>query len=161
MRATGMLTLSTKQKQAASKLVVLDGKFINAQTGQTRGADALYEVLEHPIMGTFAFVPYPPDRVKSELEPMDMMGLLLEGMRRSDELQRMKALVPDQTTFTKTGTKPLPLAEEKDPALVRDVWMKAVSGTPVGEWERQLATDAYRVRRLVTHWLEQGALTAN
>jgi len=161
MRATGMLTLSTKQKQAASKLVVLDGKFINAQTGQTRGADALYEVLEHPIMGTFAFVPYPPDRVKSELEPIEIMGLLLEGMRRSDELQRMKALVPDQTTFTKTGMKPLPLAEEKDPALIRDVWMKAISGTAVGEWERQLATDAYRVRRLLTHWLEQGALTAN
>ncbi|HEX3582382.1 MAG TPA: DUF4388 domain-containing protein [Thermoanaerobaculia bacterium] len=161
MRATGMLTLSTKQKQAASKLVVLDGKFINAQTGQTRGADALYEVLEHPILGTFSFVPYPADRVKSDLEPLDMMGLLLEGMRRSDELQRMRALVPDPTTFSKTGMKPLPLAEEKDPALVRDVWMKAVSGTPVGEWERQLATDAYRVRRLVTHWLEQGALTAN
>lgn len=161
MRATGMLTLSTKQKQAASKLVVLEGKFINAQTGQTRGADALYEVLEHPIMGTFAFVPYPPDRVKSDLEPIDMTGLLLEGMRRSDELQRMKALVPDQTTFSKTGMKPPPLAEEKDPALIRDVWMKAVSGAPVGEWERQLATDAYRVRRLVTHWLEQGALTAN
>lgn len=161
MRATGMLTLSTKQKQAASKLVVLDGKFINAQTGQTRGADALYEVLEHPIMGTFAFVPYPPDRVKSELEPIEIMGLLLEGMRRSDELQRMKALVPDQTTFAKTGMKPQPLAEEKDPALIRDVWMKAISGTPVGEWERQLATDAYRVRRLLTHWLEQGALTAN
>lgn len=161
MRATGMLTLTTKQKQAASKLVVLEGKFINAQTGQTRGADALYEVLEHPIMGTFAFVPYPPDRVKSDLDPMDITGLLLEGMRRSDELQRMKALVPDQTTFSKTGMKPQPLAEEKDPALIRDVWMKAISGTPVGEWERQLATDAYRVRRLVTHWLEQGALTAN
>ena len=57
--------------------------------------------------------------------------------------------------------KPLPLAEEKDPALVRDVWMKAVSGAAVGEFERQLATDAYRVRRLVTHWLEQGALVAN
>ncbi|HEX7192766.1 MAG TPA: DUF4388 domain-containing protein [Thermoanaerobaculia bacterium] len=161
MRATGMLTLSTKQKQVASKLVVIDGKFLNAQTGQTRGADALYEVLEHPIMGTFAFAPYPPERVKSDLEPIDIVALLLEGMRRSDELQRMKALVPDQTTFSKTGTKPQPLAEEKDPALIRDVWMKAISGTPVGEWERQLATDAYRVRRLVTHWLEQGALAAN
>ena len=96
MRATGMLTLSTKQKQAASKIVVLEGKFLNAQTGQTRGMDALYETLERPIMGTFAFVPYPAERMKSELEPVDIMGLLLEGMRRSDELQRMKALVPDR-----------------------------------------------------------------
>jgi hypothetical protein len=160
MRATGMLTLSTKQKQAASKMVVLDGKFINAQTGQTRGADALYEALERPIAGTFAFVPYPAERVKSELEPIEMMGLLLEGMRRSDELQRMMALVPDATTFTKTSVKPTPHEEEKDPTLIRDVWIKAISGAPVGEFERQLATDAYRVRRLVTHWLELGALVA-
>jgi hypothetical protein len=160
MRATGMLTLSTKQKQAASKLVMLEGKFLNAQTGQTRGVDALYEALERPIAGTFSFVPYPMERMKSDLDPIEIMGLLLEGMRRSDELQRIMAMVPDSMTFTKTNMKPTPHEEEKDPTLVREVWMKAISGAPVGELDRQIATDAYRVRRLIAHWLEQGALVA-
>jgi uncharacterized protein DUF4388 len=161
MRATGMLTLSTKQKQAASKIVLMEGKFLNAQTAHTRGVDGLYEVLERPIAGTFAFVPYPAERMKSELDPIEIMGLLLEGMRRSDELQRMMALVPDSMTLSKTSMKPVPHEEEKDPTLVREVWMKAISGAPVGELERLINTDAYRVRRLVTHWLEQGALVAN
>jgi hypothetical protein len=38
--------------------------------------------------------------------------------------------------------------------------MKASSGTPIAECERQLAADSFRVRRLVAHWLEQGALVA-
>ena len=88
------------------------------------------------------------------------MGLLLEGMRRNDELQRFIALVPDDLTLTKTNVKPTPHAEEADPALVREVWIKASSGANIAECERQLATDSYRVRRLVAHWLEQGALVA-
>jgi hypothetical protein len=160
MRATGMLTLRTKQGQAAAKLVVSDGKFLNAQRGNVRGADALYDVLERPISGTFAFVPYPAEKMKSELAPRDMMGLLLEGVRRHDELQRIMALVPDDVVLTKTSVKPTPHEEESEPAFVRDVWLKASAGTKLGEWEREMATDCYRVRRLVAHWLEQGALVA-
>ena len=52
-----------------------------------------------------------------------------------------------------------PHEEESDPIFIRDVWLKASSGTRVGEWEREIATDCYRVRRLVAHWVEQGALT--
>ena len=60
--------------------------------------------------------------------------------------------------LAKTNVKPAPLDEEKDPAFVREVWLKASAGTPVVEWERELPTDPFRVRRLVAHWLEQGAL---
>jgi len=160
MRATGMLTLSTKQRQPSSKLVFVDGKFLNAQTGHIRGVDALYEALERPIAGSFAFVPYPPERMQSDLTPQEIMGPLLEGVRRHDELQRIAALVPGELTLTKTTVKPTAHAEEKDPGLVRDVWLKACSGGPVAEWERQVPTDGYRVRRLVAHWLEEGALVA-
>ena len=160
MRASGMLTLRTKGGEAAAKLVVLDGQFLNAQTGQIRGPEALYEMLERPIAGTFAFVPQPPEKLKTALEPRSIMALLLEGVRRHDELQRIVAFVPDHMTLTKTNLKPTPHDDENDPALVRDVWMKASSGAAVGEWEREITTDSFRVRRLVAHWLEQGALVA-
>ena len=158
MRATGMLTLRTKAGQAAAKLVVSDGKFLNAQRGNVRGAEALYDILERPISGTFAFVPYPAEKMKSELAPREMMGLLLEGVRRHDELQRILAMIPDDIVMTKTTVKPTPHEEENDPIFIRDVWLKASSGTRVGEWERDIASDCYRVRRLLEHWLEQGAL---
>jgi hypothetical protein len=160
MRATGMLTLMNKQKQAAAKLVFVDGKFLNAQMGQIRGDEALYQALERPLTGSFAFVPYPPEKLASDITPREIMGLLLEGMRRNDELQRFIALVPDDMTLTKTNVKPMPHEDEADPALVREVWIKASSGANIAECERQLATDSFRVRRLVAHWLEQGALVA-
>jgi hypothetical protein len=161
MRATGMLTLMNKQKQAAAKLVFVDGKFLNAQMGQIRGDEALYQALERPLTGSFAFVPYPPEKLVSDIVPREIMGLLLEGMRRNDELQRFIALVPDEMTLTKTNVKPMPHEDEADPALVREVWIKASSGANIAECERQLATDSFRVRRLVAHWLEQGALVAS
>ncbi len=79
-------------------------------------------------------------------------------MRRNDELQRYIALVPDDMILTKTNVKPMPHEEENDPTLAREVWIKASSGSSIAECERQLATDSFRVRRLVAHWLEQGAL---
>lgn len=160
MRATGMLTLRTRQGEAAARLAFRDGMFLNAQRGHVRGPDAVYEMLERPITGSFAFVPLPEEKMQSGFEPRDILGLLLEGVRRHDELQRILAIVPDELTLSRTNVKPAPHEEEDDPALVRDVWMKASSGAAVGQWEREMATDSYRIRRLVAHWLEQGALVS-
>jgi Domain of unknown function (DUF4388) len=158
MRATGMLTITNKQKLAVAKMVFTEGKFLNAQMGHIRGDEALYQTLERPVSGAFAFVPYPPEKLGSDIVPREIMGLLLEGMRRNDELQRYIALVPDDMILTKTSVKPTPHEEENDPTLAREVWIKASSGASIAECERQVATDSFRVRRLVAHWLEQGAL---
>jgi len=158
MRATGMLTLSTKEGRAVSKLVFAEGKFLNAQTAHVRGTDAVYEALERPIAGRFAFVPQPLEKMQTQLAPLEIMPLLLEGVRRHDELQAILAMVPDAMKFSKGTGKPTPHREEKDPALMRDVWTKISAGTPVIECEKQIAADGYRIRRLIALWLEQGAL---
>ena len=160
MRATGMLTLTTKQRQVASKLIFSEGKFLNARTGNARGVEALYEALERPVAGTFAFVPHPPEKMKTAVEPLAIMPLLLEGVRRHDELQRLIVLVPDDMCLRKGTVKPTPPEDEDDPALVRDVWLKALTGVPVAECEVAVACDAFRVRRLLGHWLQSGALVA-
>jgi hypothetical protein len=161
MRATGLLTVSTKQGEMAGKLVFAEGKFVNAQTGQLRGVDAVYQLLERPVTGAFAFVPYPPERVKSTLPPTEVMPLLMEGIRRYDEFNQACTIAPDDAVLFKTAVKPTPHDDESDPALIREVWVKASSGAAVGVWEPQIAVDAYRVRRLLAHWMEQGALQAN
>jgi hypothetical protein len=158
MRATGMLTLSTKEGRAVSKMVFVEGKFINAQTGHVRGTDAMYEALERPISGRFAFVPHPAERMQSPNAPLDIMPILLEGVRRHDELQAILAMIPDAMILAKGEARPGAHQEEKDPGLMREVWTKASAGTAVIECERQIAADSYRVRRLIAHWLEQGAL---
>lgn len=158
MRATGLLTVSSKHGQVAGKLVFVEGKFLNAQSGALKGADAVYQLLERPVTGAFAFVPHPPEHVKITAPPSEVMPLLMEGIRRHDELNQACTVAPDDVVLKPTGAKPTPHDEESDAALVREVWVKASSGTPIAAWETQIGADAFRVRRLVVHWMEQGAL---
>jgi len=157
-QATGIVTLSSKQGTTAGKLLFFNGKFVDAQTGHLRGVDAIYQLLERPVVGMFAFVPQPPLSVKTKTEPMDIMGLLFEGIRRHDELRQASILVPDDLTLQATAVKPTPDPEENDPSIIREVWVKASGGTRIGEWEAHVSADAYRIRRLVMRWLEEGAL---
>jgi hypothetical protein len=86
------------------------------------------------------------------------MPLLFEGIRRHDEYRQLVLFVPDDLTLRATAVKPTSDPEESDPAVARDVWVKATSGARLGDWEPQIAADVYRVRRLVARWLEEGAL---
>jgi hypothetical protein len=157
-QATGIVTLSAKQGQTSGKLLFLNGKFVDAQTGHLRGVDAIYQMLERPVPGMFAFVPQPTLSVKTKIDPVDVMGLLFEGIRRHDELRQACILVPDDLALQASAVKPTPDPEETDPSIIREVWVKASGGTKISEWETQIATDAYRIRRLVMRWLEEGAL---
>jgi hypothetical protein len=157
-QATGIVTLTARRTgHTSGKLLFLKGKFVDAQTGHLRGVDALYQMLECPATGTFAFVPQ-PEGAKPKNDPMDVMGLLFEGIRRHDEFRQLMLFVPDDITLKGTGVKPSPDPEETDPAFIRDVWVKASSGSRLGDWESMIAADPFRVRRLVARWLEEGSL---
>jgi hypothetical protein len=156
-QATGIVTLTGRHSgQTAGKLLFVNGKFADAQAAHLRGVEALYQLLERPVTGVFAFVPNPAAKTKGEL--YDIMGLLFEGIRRHDEFRQLVLFVPDDLALRATATKPTPDPEESDPSIVRDVWVRASSGARLGDWEPQVAVDGYRVRRLVARWLEEGAL---
>ncbi|MFP5245926.1 MAG: DUF4388 domain-containing protein, partial [Thermoanaerobaculia bacterium] len=158
-QATGIVTLTARRTgQTAGKLLFANGKFADAQTAHLRGVDALYQLLECPVTGTFAFVPHPASSLKAKQETHDVMGLLFEGIRRHDEYRQLALFVPDDLTLRATAVKPTPDPEETDPAIIRDIWVKASSGVRVGDWEPQVAADVFRIRRLVARWIEEGAL---
>jgi len=160
-QATGIVTLtSVVTGQTAGKILVAQGKFLDAQAGHLRGIEALYQLLERPVIGAFAFVPHRGPLPATAKQPLDVMGILFEGIRRHDELKLAMTMVPDDVVLKATGAKPSPHEDEKDPTLLREVWVGATSGKPLAEWEPTITTDAFRIRRLVAHWVEQGALTA-
>jgi hypothetical protein len=156
-QATGIVTLTGRHSgQTAGKLLFVNGKFADAQAAHLRGVEAVYQLLERPVTGVFAFVSNPAAKAKGDVR--EVMGLLLEGIRRHDEYRQLVLFVPDDLMLRATSTKPTPDPEETDPAVVRDVWVKASSGARLGDWESHVAVDCYRVRRLVARWLEEGAL---
>jgi hypothetical protein len=84
--------------------------------------------------------------------------LLLEGFRRYDELKRATVLVPDDARFEAADAPPQAVPGEEDIDLVATLWETVVAGTTPEDCEKTLAADAYRIRRCLAHWVEEGAL---
>jgi hypothetical protein len=156
------LTLYGAAKETLGSVSLAKGKLLDARVGPLRGADALFQLLEKPIAATFGFVTTPVEALHAGASGQgeDVLGLVLEGMRRYDELQRAAALVPDGASFQPTDTAPTPLTQERDGRVVALVWSKAGAGEHPAACEAAAQTDAYRVRRLLAHWVEEGALKA-
>ena len=87
-----------------------------------------------------------------------MTSLLLEGMRRYDEILRAEALDPDEARFKLGGKKPSDVKEDGDPKLAKAVWAKAARGASPAIVEPEIGLDSFRVRRLYEHWVTEGSL---
>lgn len=157
---TGVLSLMKAPGKIEASVVLEKGLFRGAQLATLRGAEAVYQLFEKPFPGTFAFMSradlaaYGPTS-----EPQEVLGLLLEGVRRHDEFKRAAALVPDDAVIEPTGSASTPLPEE-DADFIRLVWTTAAKGTTVAACEAAIHTDSYRTRRLLAHWVEEGSLKA-
>ncbi len=157
---TGLLTLMNTQGRPEATVVIGNGQFLEARSGNLRGVDAIYQLFEKPFPGTFAFVSRTDtDALAPGAAPQDVVGLLLEGVRRHDEYKRAALLVPDQQVLKATEVPSTPLPDE-DPDFIYLVWKQVGSGTTPLACESGISTDAYRIRRLLAHWLEEGALAA-
>jgi hypothetical protein len=157
---TGVLTITDPVGDPAAKITLDGGKLRSCTVGHLEGEAAVYQLFERPTSGSFAFVdlrgslpPHGPQHPPQELVP-----LFFEGTRRFDELQQACTLVPDYAVLKSTSVRPTALTDEHDEGLMRTIWERVCSGDAALACEADLPVDAYRVRRLLAHWLEEGAL---
>jgi hypothetical protein len=157
---SGMLTLKDRESETAGILVMEHGKILDAQAGRLRGPEAIYQLFERPSPGTFAFVSRREGASEKEhgAVPHEVVPLVFEAMRRYDEFRQARLLVPDHVTFEVSGIRPSAHPDEKDANLARLVWNKARTGATASDCEIDVPADSFRVRRLLAHWVEQGAL---
>lgn len=155
--SSGRLTLRDASGRKVGEVALHRGRLVECRSGRLNGRAAFYQLFEVPVPGTFEFSrgeSTPP----SSTEPLEILGLLMESMRRYDELQRARALVPDETPLRPTGARPTAPAEESDGELVRAVWGVLRNGARAIDCEQAAEVDTYRVRALLAHWLEEGAI---
>jgi hypothetical protein len=157
---SGMLTLKDRESETTGILVMEHGKILDAQAGRLRGPEAIYQLFERPSPGTFAFVSRREGASDKEhgAVPHEVVPLVFEAMRRYDEFRQARLLVPDHVTFEVSGIRPSAHPDEKDANLARLVWNKARTGATASDCETDVPADSFRVRRLLVHWVEQGAL---
>jgi hypothetical protein len=155
--ASGVLTLRRPQSgEVFATIRLREGKLQEIELGRLRGETAFYQILERPIPGQFAFVKGTP---LPSAEPLrEPLPLILEAMRRYDELQEAAALVPDEARLVRTEAKPTPPPDEKDGSFLQALWERiSRGGTPL-DCEADVDGDSFRIRRALAHWVEEGAV---
>jgi hypothetical protein len=156
---SGSLTLRDPRGQVFGGMRLKGGKLRACQTGALTGVDAFYQLLERPSPGQFQFLKAADAGDETNTASLkEILPLTLEAMRRYDELRQAAALVPDDAKLKPTDVKPAPFSGEKDGLFQKDVWSRVSRGATPRECEAEIKTDAYRIRRLLAHWVEQGAL---
>jgi hypothetical protein len=157
---TGRLSLRDAGNQLFAEIALHRGRLVEARAGRLSGPAALFQLLEEPRGGTFEFAKFEPAST-TPAGARELIGLLLEGMRRYDELQRLRVVVPDDLVLRPGTTKPTAPEEETDGDFIRQVWERVRTGNMlVGDCAAALPADSYRLRALLAHWLESGAVTS-
>ena len=158
--ASGTLSLEDAAGSEAATLTLGGGRLATARAGALSGADAVYQVLQIFGGGNATWTPYAPSKSTPlfEADALALGPLVLEGLRRRDERELARAFGPDNAVFSKGSPSPVSHPDEKDGLITRDVWAAACAGRSPVEIEKALPVEAFRVRRLLLHWIEAGAL---
>jgi hypothetical protein len=156
-KRTGTLTLLDRQGKPVATLRLENGLYRGGTLGPVVGREALYQLIERPFDGTFAFVGrLDPQAEAADQEPV--MNVILEGVRRHDHFQRGLALVPEDTPLVATGKSPSTVPNEPEYQVVVKLWEKSCAGKTPRQCESELGVDSYRVWNALAHWVEEGAL---
>jgi hypothetical protein len=158
-QSSGELYLFDKRQVRQATIAFSGGRVVRSAAGRLTGEDALYQILEKPFPGTFAFrAAKSADTAAGTSQPLDLLNIILEGLRRHDEYQLARALAPEGVSMEPGSAAAYCPEEETDASLAKAVWAHASAGAPPEVCEAQAPTDPFRVRRLLAYWVEQGAL---
>jgi Domain of unknown function (DUF4388) len=156
---TGTLSLKKPDGDVFASIVIAKGELRSCKFGPLSGDTAFYQLFERPHPGTFQLA----RNVVSgtDLEPSkQVLPLIMEGIRRYDELQQAQAILPDHVRPKAKSPQPSKLEDEKDGLLFRELWNAVRNGATPTECEALVTVDAFRVRRLLVHWIETGSVEA-
>jgi hypothetical protein len=158
LRSTGTVTFTDREEVMVGRVMLEEGMVADARVGGLSGPEAVCQLMERQQAARFAFEPHGGTLPTDVEEPQEVTVLLLEGMRRSDELRVAEALVPGDLPLVARVQDPPPVTDEDDQGLTRGLWALLVDGQTVSECEEALAVDAFRVWRAAAAWVEAGAL---
>jgi serine/threonine protein kinase len=158
-QATGLLTLLDAQGTPMAAFTLEGGRVRTCQIGPLQGEEAFFQLLERPFAGAFSLIGRPPNPGASSGGGfLDLGALTSEGILRYGALQKASALVPDDIALEATGASPTAVPSEPDYTLVVKLWEKACAGVTPRQCEAEIPVDAFRIRRALGHWVEEGAL---
>jgi hypothetical protein len=158
---TGTLTIRDINGNPRGKFLFSAGRIRHCSAGHLEGIFAAYQLLEIPVEGSFLFHGR-KDASFGELTTdhnfPELGALLMEGMRRYDEWQRVSTILPDSVRFQRSKPKPEPPMPQDNKDLFHNLWQKTAQSATPEECEANSPADSCSIRALLVRWLEEGAL---
>ncbi len=158
---TGTLTIRNREGDVVGTVSTRAGRMTECFCGMLENEVALYQMIEKPVPGTFAYIGHRDEASQEPTEARagaEMLPAIAEGLRRHDEFQRARALVPDSCVFSPSQSQPAP-GFENSSNLTDQLWMRIVAGATPDECEAGLNVDSYTIRSALARWVEESALT--
>ncbi len=155
---TGLLTLMDAGGAPAGTIRFVGGGIAGAAAGPLIGKAAVYQLLALSLARFVVVQEEAPAATAANDTPLAVLPVVMEGMRRLDEYRRSCALLPGDAPLRAASQRPSRPAEEHDVALMRALWARVTAGTTAAECERESNVEFFRVRRLLAHWLVEGAV---
>lgn len=155
--ATGVLSILDRNGKQLATAGFTVGRIVSCHFGLLRGREAIFALFEEANPGTFVFMARSAVPAEDGLSS-DVQPLIFEAVRRYDELREARLIVPETVALAATGSKPVPHPDETDARLVREVWVHASAGEKPSQWKSKISADSYRIWRLLSHWVQTGAL---
>jgi hypothetical protein len=151
-------TLELRSERSLAVISLHQGRFVDARNDKLVGLPALFLFFQKPTASTFAFISGNPELAPAK-QPQPMTAVLLEAARRADEYRRVCADLPDRSRLAVVpGVQPTPPPGEDDGEMIRDVWLALKRECTPDGCEEQVEREPFRLRRLLAHWLDSGAI---
>ncbi len=158
-RKQGILYLFDEQSRPVAQIFCSDGKVISSRFGVLTGELALYQILEKRTISTFQF--YPSARGTSwptQLISGSTDMILIEGMRRVDEIGKLKQRfgIDDHVYLEKTLALP---NQDENPnlkqAVAKSLWQLIDGSISIGDLWLMAKVDDFAIYNAVCELLHR------
>lgn len=150
---TGILTITDGAGESYAEVLLIDGEIERARCAQLHGEEAFYEIFVGPEDGGFHFRTVAvPDADATSTTPVapTSMNLLMEAMRRLDELTEAASGLPQAESPLEATVEPNDIQWEDD--ATRETAEKVVfelrSPRPIKELHRQVPCSTYELYKV-------------
>jgi hypothetical protein len=130
LRKTGQLALERGNPPQAAGISFIDGNLVHAHCPPLEGEDCFFYLLSWRT-GRYLFVPGNPTPERSIKG--DNNSLLLEGLRRLDELSRLTQALPPAGTILHRRREAAALQQQRFSFLILQLWRRLDGRVTVGQ----------------------------
>lgn len=147
-RKVGTVSIFDERNRALGQIFCSDGRVTHAYYHNLVNEMAIYQIIGHRLAGSFSFKSgeEPDWTTVSEINrPLDM--LLIEGLRRFDEFEKLSSIVGGPSSlFVRVSEKPnLEVMPPETRETVKLLWPLLDGGTPLGLMWQLTGVDDFAV----------------